>query len=185
MHPQHQCRLLQLPAELQLIIFEYAVIEENPLLVNCGCDSSYFRDIEKWHQDQNLWSQGEIRSPSQPALTRTCSMIRNISLPMFYQQNSFRAHYCYETNFDMAVHWLRMIGQENRRLLKDFCFWDWNPTYDRQMPRDMWKVKRSEIFRGMGGSMETLGSQQCCCHRVTFGEEDEDYYELVPSLFEK
>lgn len=83
----------------------------------------------------------------------------------------------------MVVKWLKMVGPENRRLLKDFCLWDWNPKYDRGVPRDLKKVKRSAIFSGMGGSMETLGAPQCC-HSITFGDEDEDYVGFVSGMFE-
>ena len=37
MQNQEQSRLLQLPMELQLAIFEFVVIEDDPLLLNCGC----------------------------------------------------------------------------------------------------------------------------------------------------
>ncbi len=51
MEHQQQSRLLQLPNELLLLIFEYTVTEEGPLLLNCGCDSSY-NSLEEWHEDQ-------------------------------------------------------------------------------------------------------------------------------------
>ena len=181
---QQQSRLLQLPVELQLTIFEYAVIENEPLLLNCGCDSSYDGDFDALDEDRALWTTGEKHSPLQPALTLTCKIIRAVTLPMFYLQNAFRAHYCYETDFDMVIKWLRLIGPANRRLLRDFCLWDMNPRFDQWRPDNLRKASRSEAFRGMGGSMETLKRDDCCCHRVTFGDEDHDYYGLVPQLFE-
>ena len=181
---QQQSRLLQLPTELQLTIFEYAVVEDHPLLLNCGCDSSYKGDEEAWCEAVELWKKGEKLPPFQPGITSTCSIVRRMVLPIFYQRNVFRAHYCYRTDFDMAVKWLKMIGKENRLLLRDFCFWDLNPDYDWQVRRDLWEVKRSDVFRTLGGSMETLKVEGCCCHHVTFGEEGDDYVHIVSHLFE-
>lgn len=31
--------------------------------------------------------------------------------------------------------------------------------------------------------METLRKKRLCCHRVTFGEEGDDYYQMVPWLY--
>lgn len=183
MHHQQQSPLLQLPAELQLTIFEYAVLEPEPLLLNCGCDSSYSGDHDQWREDRQLWETGERLPPLQPGLTKTCSLIRSLTIPIFYQQNVFRAHYCHRSDFETAVKWLNLIGKDNRLLLRDLCLWDWNTSFDWQMPSSLRLVNRSEIFRGMGGSMESLGRETHCCHRITFGDEDEDYVGLVPWLF--
>ena len=183
MHLQQQSRLLQLPTELQLVIFEYAVVETAPLLINCGCDSSYFGDDERWQQDLELWESGEKHPPTQPALTRTCRLIRNIALPMYYQQNSFRAHYCFPSDFDGCIKWVEQIGSANRRLLRYFCLWDKNSSYDQWTPEALAKVKRSAMFQDLGGSMETLEVIGCCCHRITFGDEGDDYYEFVRYVF--
>lgn len=183
MHLQQQSRLLQLPTELQLAIFEFAVIEDEPLLVNCGCDSSY-SSIDDWNEDQGRWDSGEKHPPAQPGLTRTCRAVRVIALPMFYKQNSFRAHYCYEADFAMAVSWLKDIGQANRELMADFAMLDMNWMFDLRVPSDIKKVRRSEIVREMGGRMETMEKRDCCFHRVMFGLDDDEYYELVPMLFE-
>ena len=182
MHTQQQSRLLQLPAELQLAIFEYAIYEDDALLINCGCDSSY-PSIEEWHEDQALWDKGIKRAPLQPSLTRTCATIRSVTLPMFYA-NAFRAHYCYAADINIALKWLECIGPANRRLLRDFCFWDMNPKFDIWEPNDLKRARRSNVVRGMGGRLETLERNGYCCHQVTYGDADHDHYELVPSLFE-
>lgn len=71
-----------------------------------------------------LWESGEKHPPVQPALTRTCKFIRSLALPIYYQQNVFRAHYCYETDIFMAIKWLKGIGHANRLLMCDFALWD-------------------------------------------------------------
>jgi len=38
--PAAQSRLLRLPVELQLIIYEFVVVEPMALLLNCRCDSA-------------------------------------------------------------------------------------------------------------------------------------------------
>lgn len=184
MHCQEQSRLLQLPVELQLAIFEYVVIEDEPLLLNCGCDSSYRGDVDAWNEDQALWDKGEKHPPFQPGLTATCTTVRAITLPMFYGRNAFRAHYCWEADFDMAVKWLKLISPVNRRLLRDLCLWDKNPFFDEWRPDNLKKATRSEVFRGLGGEMETLQGKGYCCHHVTFGKEYDDHYDLLPGLFD-
>lgn len=185
-YTQQKSRLLQLPAELQLAIFEFAIIENKPLLVNCPCDSSFpSADDDQQHKEEKaLWESGEKQPPFQPGLTRTCTAVRCITLPMFYQQNIFRAHYCYATDFGMAMKWLKLIGPTNRLLLRDFCLWDWNWLFDVQSPKDLKLVKRGDIVRGMGGELKTLKRNGHCCHKITFGEEHHDYYELIPGLFD-
>ena len=151
MAAQEQSPLMQLPVELQLAIFEYAVVEPEPLLLNCGCDSSYSRlrgrrdQWEQWGEDKDAWEKGEKHAPLQPGLTRTCKAIRAIALPMFYEQNSFRGHYCQNADLDVAIRWLDRIGRDNRRSLRDCCFWDFNSSYDRSCPNYLSDLKKSDV----------------------------------------
>lgn len=188
LHDQRQSPLMRLPYELILLIFEYVVVEDDPLLLNCGCDSSYTRTggrgLEAYKQDRELWHKGELHPPIQPMITRTCSLIRAITIKIFYQRNAFRACYCYGCQRQVPYKWLAMIGSRNRRMIRDLCFWDWNAFYDKLRPDDLVAVRRSKIFREWGGSMETVSTDLVCCHRITFGGEGGDYYHLVPALFE-
>lgn len=168
--------------ELQLAIFEYAVIENEPLLLNCGCDSSY-KTIEAWHEDQALWERGEKQPPVQPGLARTCHLVRAIVLPMYYQHNTFRAHYCYQAELSVAIRWLKSIGHANRVFMTDLTLLDMNPGFDWQVPSNLRKAGRSEIVRTMGGRLEAVERSDCCCHRVVFGDVDEDYLDSLSHLF--
>jgi hypothetical protein len=184
MHSQGQSPLLQLPVELQLAIFEYAVIEDEPLYLNCGCDSSY-PSIDAWNEDQALWEDGRKHPPVQPGLTRTCQFVRTLSLPIYYKQNAFRAHYCYEADLPMAIKWLKDIGQANRESMSDLAMLDMNPSFDFRVPKDIKKVGRSDIVREMGGRMQTVDRtpRDCCMHRIVFGLDDDEYYESIVTLF--
>ena len=168
--PRHEkLGLFTLPVELQLQIYEMVVIADEPLLLNCGCDSSYI-DEDDWAMDTALWEAGDKHPPYQPALTQTCKAIRSMTIPMFYRRNVFRAHYCYAADVDMALSWLSCIGPENRIILKDLCFWDKNPRFDMQRDaQDLKKLRRGRLRRDYGGTVMTLQGN-FPCHRVSFVE---------------
>lgn len=175
---QQYSRLLALPAELQLSIYELVLFEDEPLLLNCGCDSSYNngRDDDQWQQDKEAWKAGEKHPPMQPGLTRTCHGIRNITLPLFYKHNTFRAHYCHSANFDTAFEWLRKMGEINRQHLRQLFLHDDNPGYDSWELTPLKTVSRMLV--DLGARTETLSSEDYCCHRVSFPEPDDDYHAL-------
>ena len=129
------------------------------------------------------WESGEKHPPVQPTLTRTCKFIRALALPIYYQQNVFRAHYCYESDLTMAVRWLKGIGNANRLLMRDFALWDKNPSFDQWTPRDIKRAQRGGIVRGMGGRMESVAIPGICCHKVVFEEGEREYYDAVAWLF--
>lgn len=182
---ESESRLLRLPTELQLAIFEYAVIEDEPLLLNCGCDSSY-STMQEWHDDEMLWEDGEKHAPEQPGITRTCKSLRAMTLPIFYQKNRFRAHYCYEANLGMAIMWLERIGHANRLMLRDFCLWDKNPLFDGWIPKDIMRAGRSDIVRKFHGRLEgcQVRAHDYCCHPVVFEDGEKEYYDSVACLFD-
>jgi len=91
--------------EIQLAIFELAIVEVEPLFVNCGyhCTSGNCGNIRAWECRQ--------RHPlSQPALTHACRAIRAETIPMFYQLNTFRAHHFFCTDVRMMFDWLAQTG---------------------------------------------------------------------------
>jgi hypothetical protein len=129
-----QSLLLNLPTELQLLIFEFTVIDDKPLLLNCACDSSYPGRHGEWELEMNAWKAGDRTPPHQPAITQTCRHVRHIALPIFYKQNSFVARYCTATQRDLPFNWLGAIGKHNRLLLREVYLKDDNPTYDSFCP---------------------------------------------------
>ncbi|KAK5175229.1 uncharacterized protein LTR77_000366 [Saxophila tyrrhenica] len=181
---RQQSPLLRLPVEIQLIIYEFAVVDDTPLLLNCPCDSTYDCE-EDWLEDQSLWSNGTKQQPQQPGLTRASRFLRAVTLPMFYERNVFRAHYCFNTDVDFAIKWLDRIGSENRRLLQDFCFIDDNLAFDDMYPNDLMHLRRSAVIRKMGGAIEPKHADYQLRHRVSFLNDDGDeYLELIARLFD-
>jgi hypothetical protein len=165
------CYLLNLPLELQLYIYELTIIQDEPFLLNCPCNSSYRGRYQQLHQDVQAWERREIHPPLQPAITRTNRSIRRAALPIFYQKNIFRASYCYQTRMLSApIKWLSMIGRENREMLRHLYFYDRNQRHDGNRPEDLEAVRNCEIFTQMGGQLETMSNQAYCAHLVLFGD---------------
>lgn len=76
-----QSSLLRLPKELQLTIWEFALIEDHP--------------IPLFHRRPGLDTKEQTRQPSDslqwnvPALLQTCQSIRAESTPIYYSNNTF------------------------------------------------------------------------------------------------
>ncbi|KAK3636523.1 hypothetical protein LTR56_014149 [Elasticomyces elasticus] len=87
-------RLLDLPRELRDVIYRYATVEDEHLLLSGPCT----------HQD---WPKAV-----QPAITRVNRQLRHEILPMFYTENTFEAHI---TNFDFGffLSHMQVIGPQN------------------------------------------------------------------------
>jgi hypothetical protein len=86
-----RCPLLELPLELQLSIYDLAVIETEPLLINVPCDSGRSGLLR---EEEDAWKSGLKKPPAQPALSRTCRDVRREVLPIFYGSSIFRGCYC-------------------------------------------------------------------------------------------
>lgn len=167
-------RLLELPIELQLAIYELVVQEDKVLLLNVPCNSSYRK--EKWHYksmraDQEAWRVGDMHPPKQPNISRTCRFIRKETLPMFYGLNVFRACYCLKDRMlNDVIRWLKIIGPKNRELLKHFYFYDRNERQDVSSPRALKYLQGSAVVAELGGCLEDVSSKDYCAHWVTFGD---------------
>jgi hypothetical protein len=164
------CYLLRIATELQLAIYELVVIQDEPLLLNLPCNSSYRMRWQEMAVDEAAWERGDKHPPLQPALSRTCRAIRHATLPIFYQHNVFRASYCYQQKMlPVPIKWLRIIGPANREMLRHLYFYDRNEDQDGNRCGDLEAVKACEIFGDMGGRMEMLSNAHCCAHLVVFG----------------
>ncbi|EME88647.1 uncharacterized protein MYCFIDRAFT_80019 [Pseudocercospora fijiensis CIRAD86] len=177
-------RLLSLPPEIQLIIWEFTVTSAEPLFINCACDSSYGGWTEEYYADRERWEKGERHPPWQPGLTRTCASIRADALKMFYK-NTFQAGYCYECDLDIVIDWLKTIGPVNRECIGKFVFFDANRKHDRNMPKDLTKVLRSDVVRIMGGRVESTYDGEGCKHVVKFGPHGDEDLMALKDLFEE
>ncbi|KAF7197569.1 hypothetical protein HII31_01072 [Pseudocercospora fuligena] len=180
---QTTSRLLSLPPEIQLIIWEFTVTSAEPLFINCACDSSYGGWTEEYYADRELWEKGERHPPWQPGLTRACASIRADALKMFYKLNTFQAGYCYECDLDIVIDWLKTIGAANREKIGKFIFFDANRKHDRNMPKDLIKILRSEVVRVMGGRVESTYDGKGCKHVVRFGPHGDEDLMALEGLF--
>lgn len=170
------CRLLDLPVELQLSVYELVVPKNEVLLLNFPCNSSYRRRFDDMRKDREAWQSGEKHPPTQPAITQTCRFIRNATLPMFYGNNVFRAGYCKVTDdfrpgamLPPVIHWLDRIGSRNREMLRHLYFYDRNERQDVQSRLALRMLMDCEVFTMMGGMMESIYADNFCAHWVTFG----------------
>ena len=101
-------RLLDLPTELQLAIFEFAVVSIEPICIT-----------ECW-----AWPPDWRPRACQPALTRTSKSIRHVTLNMFYRRNIFEVDtlaltkICPDHTTWLVAPWLTAIGWQNRNNLR-------------------------------------------------------------------
>ncbi|KAK5685860.1 hypothetical protein LTS10_001973 [Elasticomyces elasticus] len=120
-HSLQRFPLFSLPAEIWLRIAEFAVLETKTINVT--------------RATRMLDQEALVR---QPALTRTCRLLRTEALPMFYRNNSFEArHFCEHA---CPRQWLVAIGIENLRRMRTF-------RMHTRMSDDFWKgcFKRTGI----------------------------------------
>lgn len=83
-----------------------------------------------------------------------------------------------------AIKWLRLIGKNNREMLRHLYFYDRSPLQDRK-PKRLEILKGCEIFTELDGKMETLDAEPyCCAHLVTFGNWQRKAHE-APLSFER
>lgn len=150
------------------------MVPENELyLVNFPCNSSYRGRYELMKEDEDAWKSRVKRGPMQPAITRTCRLIRDETLPLFYRRNVFRARYCDlfgENPLAEVIPWLKIIGPKNREMLMHFYFYDRNKRQDDNYSQTLEELKGCEIFTEMDGAIETVSTSEYCAHRVTFGK---------------
>lgn len=174
----NKCLLLDLPPELQLIIYEMVVQQDDIFLINQPCNSSYRKPKGRGHyndklkEDEKAWKDGTKKPPTQPEITKVCRFIRSETLPLFYGVNIFRARYC--DLFDpkplpSLIPWLKAMGPENRRSLRNFYFYDRNSRQDKDFPDQLERLKASEIFTEMEGVLEDLSDKDQCAHLLKFG----------------
>lgn len=106
-------RLFDLPPELWLRICAMAVIQAKPLQIG---KEAYLRD--------------SMAIVKQPAITRTCRLIRDETLPIFYSSNTFEMFHGYDVPCPRKF--IVAIGDANRRRMKTLLmhsncqkdFWD-------------------------------------------------------------
>ena len=84
----------RLPAELRNVIWELVVLRDKRVVRFCS-------DLKE--------DEAVVDSAEQPALTRTCSAIRNETIPMFYTMNNF-----FVRDIRSTRKWLGTLSKHNR-----------------------------------------------------------------------
>lgn len=118
-------RLLDLPPELQLIIYEYVLTYPSWISVLLrDCQIRGYCEDKKAHGFRHCHERRRWRTHL--ALTRVNRYLRNTTLKMYYQRNVFRVDLEYSSGLgdraDKFVRWLRLVGPEYRPLICVFVF---------------------------------------------------------------
>ena len=129
-------RLLDLPAELRLKIYEYTVTQNDSIkitLPDCPCKP---KDKQLAH---DIWCAPlSVTQRTPPALTRTCKSIREDALKFYYKGNDFEAGYCLNKGqHDVLLEWLACIGAEARADMRTLMIYDYfSRSESRRYPDD-------------------------------------------------
>ncbi|KAK3660787.1 hypothetical protein LTR56_000545 [Elasticomyces elasticus] len=121
-----RCRLLELPEELQLKIYELVVVSTKKLRLNRFCCPGHGDDTEIGsYKLRDIEVQRRLER-CQPAITKTCRSIRRIALPTYYKRNFFEVCCCADKPYGVpysvraVVPWLTNIGASDRVLFSNF-----------------------------------------------------------------
>ena len=127
-------RLLDLPAELQLRIIEFAVVKDSPVCINLGAHAHTLVQDPTEKEPQDSWAvvqkQGQHLLPS---LCQVSKGIRADAVKMYYQKNNFIVAYCgsgVDEALDRMRKWLSSLGPTRRGLLRELQAVDAGITYD-------------------------------------------------------
>ena len=146
----------KLPPELRNRIYEFALLQRTPIVIIC----------------QQACGQHSRRHAMQPALSRTCRLLRKETLPIFYGQHTFLI--AFYPHAPAAEAWLSAIGLENLGLLRNVL-----------IRATAWERKEGMVERGSAyaGPMEkalticgekTIGSSKY--YRLTVDSVQEEGY---------
>ena len=111
-------RLLDLPPELVIRICQLAVIRPNTI------DTTMSPKARR-----------QARLLQQPALTRTCRLLRQEAPRSFYRDNTWEAYHWSKHN--CIRDWLRAIGEDNLRTMREL-------TFHCKFQPDFWELKFNE-----------------------------------------
>jgi len=108
-------RLLDLPAELQLAIFEFAVEPTRLLIMRLNCP-----DCHIMHACTSARPHQSNRLAFPPALARVSRSVRHDVLKIYYSQNIFHFYVRHIRHVGLTM-WLEQIEPRYRHLVK-LCF---------------------------------------------------------------
>ncbi|KAK5732095.1 hypothetical protein LTR17_010803 [Elasticomyces elasticus] len=154
-----RCRLLELPEELQLDIYELVVISQKAIkLTDVNCDGYGDDRCLSYHKDQQ-WRCGLV----QPEISKTCRSLRSMVLPVYYKRNVFEFCYCrleHEDFIHGVKHWLDEIGASNRALLANFRYHEWDQVERGHLQPSAGSTRSlPKALQSFGPHISTLESQ--------------------------
>ncbi|KAK5125817.1 hypothetical protein LTR85_012093 [Meristemomyces frigidus] len=163
-------RLLDLPPELRLRIYEYAVTSDGPVQItfNNYKPQNEYGIMGPEAAALNEWQQpAAIAERTQAALSRTCREIHVDALKLYYAHNDFEAGYCHVAHreFPTLVKWLDSFGVQHRERLRSLRISDVHTAYGG---RDgcMEDPVSASLLR-LGAVVEAV-DQRLAVHMVTF-----------------
>ncbi|KAF7186269.1 hypothetical protein HII31_12344 [Pseudocercospora fuligena] len=140
-------RLPHLPAELWLMIFEYAVTYPKVIDINVSGDDRRSRSEIGVESDKACRYNCCMYKSDQPAITRVNRELRKELLPLFYSLNTFHAY-----NFPhegMEKHrWLKAIGIQNTVSLDSLYITTASPNWAQYLKQEQYAHKRMKRLRG-------------------------------------
>ena len=122
--------LLRLPAELRKRIYAYAMLSDEAVdlrqsILPVDPLPPGPLTVEYWdkrcEEADRRWqaSRKQLRFlQQQPALARTCKLIRAEALPIFYGETTFLTNIGLHKVSDVTIAWLSAIGPDNRTMMK-------------------------------------------------------------------
>lgn len=166
------CRLLNLPSELRLYVYELTVIRNLLIRVTRLCALGIDRANKYEHEYNIEWRKGGNNIRLQPALSRTCKSVRADVLQIFYGRNTFEASYCGHEGQDDLDGWLNAIGVENRCLLeKAFALHPYEGLdYD---DAGVLSDLRAKVV-SLGGNVENVSVEEGVRHQLVFAPAKDD-----------
>lgn len=97
----------KLPAELRNCIYELVLIKTVPY--------GHCQELVLIKTRPHGHCRADRRTyPEQPALTRTCKLIRNEALPLFYSKNIFIMDAMCQRHVEAARRWLKRLSKQDR-----------------------------------------------------------------------
>ncbi|KAK4547657.1 hypothetical protein LTR36_000614 [Oleoguttula mirabilis] len=165
-------RLHDLPPELRLRIYEFAVTSDGPVQLTFndydfnatnGTSSAPKAAVQAWKQP------AAIATRTQPALSRTCKEIRGDALKLYYAQNDFEAGYCMsqeDREPEVLMAWLECIGAQSRGRLRSLKICDVHTDQADMCMEGADSTLRADLVR-LGAVVEAIDGT-VAVHMVTF-----------------
>ena len=158
---------MELPAELQLQIYEFAVIEDDT--VNFHCPRRTIRTIPHRKPPPAPGHIGHVAChhpdhlpEKQPTLALTCRYLRETVLPIYYATNRFEMFCGGAYRVSRLDCWMSSVPEAYRPMLRNAFIRVDEPDIEGFGERDWVLVLAEDILRDPGGSLAGVEGDDCC-----------------------